>query len=140
MIYLSLKTLHIIAVISWMAGLLYLPRLFIYHFEAKNETSETFKIMERRLFWFIMTPAMLVTLVTGFILAGEINAFSQKWFHVKLLFVLALAISHFYMQSFMDSFAKDERPKSTRFFRLFNEIPTLLMIFIVIFVVFKPLH
>lgn len=138
MIYLSLKTLHIIAIISWMAGLLYLPRLFIYHFDASGQASETFKIMERRLYQAIMWPAMVVSLLTGAFLVYEISAFTQKWFYVKLLFVLGLILSHFMMGRFIRSFARDERPKSTRYFRVFNEVPTLLMIFIVIFVVFKP--
>ena len=134
------KVTHIIAIIAWMAGLLYLPRLFVYHSNAKpgSELSETFKIMERRLLKAIMTPAMILAWIAGLVLAIKIDAFETGWFHGKLLLVVALTISHFIMAGHVKRFARDENRHSGRFFRIFNEIPTLIMVGVVILVIVKP--
>lgn len=139
-LYTTLKIIHILAFISWMAGMLYLPRLFVYHAEAKagGEPSETLKIMERKLLRYIMTPAMIVTWVAGLWLAAEIGAFQQGWFHAKLLLVILMSGCHGMMAGMMKKFARDANTKSGKFYRYFNEAPTLLMILIVILVVAKP--
>ena len=139
-IYQWIKVLHILAVISWMAGLLYLPRLFVYHAGVTpgSEASETFKIMERRLLKAIMTPAMVVAWVAGLILAWQSQAFSEGWFHGKLLAVLILSACHGVMARHVKAFAADQNRHSGRYFRIFNEVPTLLMIAIVVLVVVKP--
>jgi putative membrane protein len=140
MIYLWIKTLHILAIISWMAGLLYLPRLFVYHCEAApgSTMSETFKIMERRLLRAIMTPAMIVAWITGLTLAIQAGFFSSGWFHLKLTLVLILSASHSYMSRCVMTFAADANQKSHKFYRVLNEVPTLLMLVIVIAVIVKP--
>ena len=132
--------LHIISVISWMAGLLYLPRLFIYHVEAKrgSELSETFKTMERRLLRAIMTPAMIASWVFGLWLAYIIEAFSEGWFHGKLLLVILMSVAHMAMARWRKDFEKDNNVRSAKYFRIANEVPTLLMIAIVVLVVVKP--
>ena len=139
-IYQWIKVLHILAVISWMAGLLYLPRLFVYHagVAVGSEASETFKIMERRLLKAIMTPAMVVAWVAGLLLAWQSQAFSEGWFHGKLLAVLILSGCHGVMARHVKAFAADQNRHSGRYFRIFNEVPTLLMIAIVVLVVVKP--
>ena len=138
--YLWLKALHVIAVISWMAGLLYLPRLFVYHceVEAGSATSEKFKIMERRLFRAIMTPAMVVAWVAGLWMAVTGGLFQDGWFHVKLTLVVLMTLSHYMMARWKNDFAADLNTRPQRFFRIANEVPTLLMIFIVILVIVKP--
>lgn len=138
--YLFLKTLHIIAVISWMAGLLYLPRLFVYHSQInkKSETSETFKIMERRLIKAIMNPAMIITLITGLLILLSFSNLNELWVYIKITSVLALTITHFYLIKFVKVFAVNNNQNSTKFYRVLNEIPTLLMIIIVAMVIFKP--
>ncbi len=137
--YLWIKALHVIAIISWMAGLLYLPRLFVYHAETgSGPQSETFKIMERRLYRYIMTPAMIVAWLTGLFMAVAAGAFAQGWFHVKAAFVLLLTGAHFYDRVLLLRFASDANPHSPRFFRVLNEVPTLLMIGIVVMVIVKP--
>jgi putative membrane protein len=135
-----IKSLHVIAVISWMAGLLYLPRLFVYHCAAPAGTqqSETFKVMERRLLKAIMTPAMIVSWICGLIMLSMPGMLSGGWIHVKLLLVLALSGSHGAMVGWTRAFAEDRNQKSSKFFRIANEVPTLLMIVIVIMVVVKP--
>jgi putative membrane protein len=140
MVYAWIKALHVVAVISWMAGLLYLPRLFVYHtgVAVGSEASETFKIMERRLLKAIMTPAMIVAWAAGLWLAFTTDAFTQGWFHAKLLVVLALSGSHGMMAGHVKQFAIDQNKHSSRYFRFFNEVPTLLMIVIVILVIVKP--
>lgn len=140
MFYLVLKALHIISVVAWMAGLLYLPRLFVYHSAVNvgSETSETFKLMERRLATAIMTPAMAATWIFGLWLAVEGQWLKSPWFHAKFLLVLGLSAAHAYLLKSMRRFAADERPGNGRFWRLINEIPTLLMIGIVVLVVLKP--
>jgi protoporphyrinogen IX oxidase len=138
--YLWVKALHIISVISWMAGMLYLPRLFIYHLdhEAGSAASETFKIMERRLFVAIMTPAMILSWVFGLWLAIEVFAFQGTWLHLKLTAVVVLTACHFYMGYAVKQFGKDIRVGTSRFWRLLNEVPTILMIVIVVLVILKP--
>ncbi len=138
--YLWLKALHVIAVISWMAGLLYLPRLFVYHCEVApgSETSEKFKVMERRLLKAIMTPAMVVAWVAGLWMAVSGGLFHDGWFHVKLTLVVLMTIAHHMMTRWKNDFAADRNTRPQRFFRIANEAPTLLMIFIVILVIVKP--
>jgi putative membrane protein len=137
-----IQALHIIAVIAWMAGLLYLPRLFVYHAGSKpgSEQSETFKVMERRLLRFITTPAMIATWIFGLILAfsGLIDWAGDGWFHIKLLLVMVLSAYSGALASWTRDFAMDRNTRSPRFYRIANEIPTLLMIAIVILVVVKP--
>jgi putative membrane protein len=138
--YLWIKTLHIVAVISWMAGLLYLPRLFVYHCEAEmgSRQSETFKVMERRLLRAIMTPAMVVTWATGLWMASQAGFFQAGWLHAKLTLVLMLTVVHFHFWRLQNGFAGDLNPHPQRYYRIWNEIPTVLMIFIVGVVVLKP--
>jgi protoporphyrinogen IX oxidase len=138
--YLWVKALHIISVISWMAGMLYLPRLFIYHLdhETGSPASETFKVMERRLFMAIMTPAMILSWVFGLWLAIQVFAFQGAWLHLKLTAVVALTACHFYMGYAVKQFGIDQRVGTSRFWRLLNEIPTILMIVIVVLVILKP--
>lgn len=141
MLYDWIKALHVISIIAWMAGLLYLPRLFVYHcqVQAGSEASETFKVMERRLLRAIMNPAMIAAYVFGIamiVLTPE--WMKQGWLHAKLLFVLLLTASHMMMARWRRDFALDRNTRSQRFFRIANEVPTLLMIGIVIFVIVKP--
>lgn len=135
-----IKTLHVLAVISWMAGLLYLPRLFVYHANAvkASETSETFKIMERRLLKAIMTPAMIVAWITGLYIAYLVDYFRSGWFHGKLLLVIVMSAVHGLLAVHVKRFARDENVKASRYFRILNEVPTLLMVGIVILVILKP--
>ncbi|PPD46533.1 MAG: TIGR00701 family protein [Methylocystis sp.] len=137
--YLWIKALHVIAIVSWMAGLLYLPRLFVYHADTgPGAQAETFKVMERRLYRYIMTPAMSVAWLTGVFLAVDGDALHQPWFHVKATLVLLLSAAHVHDGVLMRRFAADANPHSSRYFRVINEIPTLLMIGIVIMVIVKP--
>jgi putative membrane protein len=138
--YLYLTALHIIAVISWMAGLLYLPRLFVYHAVAKpgSSESETFKVMERRLLNFIMTPAMLVSWVLGIVLMIQGQWLSAPWFQIKFVLVLLLSGMHGAMSRWVKDFSRDQNRHGHKFFRVVNEIPTVLMIAIVLLVVVKP--
>lgn len=141
MLYEWIKALHVISIIAWMAGLLYLPRLFVYHCQAQagSEASETFKVMERRLLRAIMNPAMIAAYVFGItmiVLTPE--WMKQGWLHAKLLFVLLLTVSHMMMARWRRDFAEDRNTRPQRFFRIANEVPTLLMIGIVIFVIVKP--
>ena len=135
-----IKALHIIAVISWMAGMLYLPRLFVYHCEAEtgSKQSETFKVMERRLLRAIINPAMIVTWLAGLYLAWSGYWFSAGWLHGKLLLVLVLSGVHGFFARWVRDFAADRNQRSQKFYRIINEVPTLLMIIIVILVVVKP--
>ena len=141
--YLLFKSLHLIAVISWMAGLLYLPRIFVYHVEnLKNEnTSSVFKTMERKLYFYIMTPAMILTWVFGLILISFLGpeVLSATWIKLKLLLVILLTLYHFYLSKLLSDFNLDQNTKSSKFFRIINEVPTILLIFIVFIVVFKPI-
>ncbi len=138
--YLWIKSLHVIAVISWMAGLLYMPRLFIYHTDSEigGQTSETFKVMERRLLVVIMWPAMILSWLFGLWMAWVIYGFQGGWLHIKLLFVVGLTVTHFHQMRAVAAFGRDERVHSQRYWRLLNEVPTLLMILIVIMVIVKP--
>ena len=140
LIYPWIKALHVIAVISWMAGMLYLPRLFVYHCEAEigSKQSETFKIMERRLLKAIINPAMIVTWLVGLYLAWSGGWFSAGWFHGKLLLVLVMSGVHGFFASRVKDFAADRNARSQKFYRIINEVPTILMIGIVILVIVKP--
>lgn len=134
------KALHVVAVISWMAGLLYLPRLFIYHTDAAtgSELSETFKTMERRLYRVIMNPAMMLSWVLGLYLAWFVYGFQGGWLHAKLAFVLLLTGVHVFYGRSVSAFARDDNRFSARQWRFLNEMPALLMVVIVILVVVKP--
>lgn len=135
-----IKALHIIAVISWMAGLLYLPRLFVYHCGAEpgSDRSETLKIMERRLLRAIMNPAMVVAWICGVVLAADGISWSDGWVHVKTALVVLLTVAHMFMAKWRGDFAADRNTRSERFYRIANEVPTILMIGIVVMVVVKP--
>ncbi len=135
-----LKIIHILAVISWMAGLLYLPRLFVYHAMSTlgSEQSETFKTMENKLYRYIMNPAMMITWIAGLALAHQMGHLHSIWFVLKFFCVVLLTVAHIYMKKCMKAFAMDENQKSTKFFRILNEVPTVLMILIVILVILKP--
>ena len=135
-----IKALHIIAVISWMAGMLYLPRLFVYHCEAEigSKQSETFKVMERRLLKAIINPAMILTWLLGLYLAWAGQWFKAPWLHGKLLLVIVLSGIHGFFARCVRDFAADQNAISQKFYRIINEMPTLLMIGIVILVVVKP--
>ena len=144
--YLLFKSIHLIAVISWMAGLLYLPRIFVYHSGSlENKKSEnmvsTFKIMERRLFIYIMNPAMILSWIFGVFLIYLIGFenFNTLWLKLKLLLVILLTIYHFFLFYCLKKFAEDINSYSSRFYRIMNEIPTILLILIILIVVFKPL-
>jgi putative membrane protein len=134
------KAIHVIAVISWMAGMLYLPRLFVYHCEAEKGSvqSETFKVMERRLLRGIINPAMIITWVFGLWLAWKGFAFQGGWLHAKIALVVAMSGVHGYLSAAVRKFAADRNEKPARHWRIVNEIPTLLMIAIVILVIVKP--
>ena len=135
-----IKAFHVIAVISWMAGMLYLPRLFVYHCEAEvgSKQSETFKVMERRLLKGIINPAMILTWVLGLYLAWSGHWFSSGWFHGKLFLVLVMSGIHGMFSRWVRDFANDRNVKSQKFYRIINEVPTVLLIGIVILVIVKP--
>jgi protoporphyrinogen IX oxidase len=135
-----LKVIHILAVISWMAGLLYLPRLFVYHAEqgAKADVSAVFKIMEGRLLKYIMRPAMMVTWITGLGLAYSLGFHKDIWLILKLLLVIAMTAAHVFFLGCHRAFLEDRNTRDSKFFRIMNEVPTVLMIGIVILVVLKP--
>jgi len=141
--YLLFKSLHLIAVISWMVGLLYLPRIFVYHVENINDdnSKKIFKIMEKKLFFFIMMPAMILSWVFGLILIFVIgpDILSTLWAQIKLLLIVLLTFYHFYLGQCLKNFAFDQNNKTSKFFRIINEIPTILLILIVFIVVFKPI-
>jgi putative membrane protein len=135
-----IKALHVIAVISWMAGMLYLPRLFVYHCEAEagSKQSETFKVMELRLLKAIINPAMMVTWLAGLYLVWAGHWYLSGWFHLKFLLVLVLSGVHGFFVRCVKDFAADKNPRSQKFYRIINEVPTILMIGIVILVIVKP--
>ena len=141
--YLLFKSLHLISVISWMAGLLYLPRIFVYHAETvSNEGKiETFKLMEKRLFFYIMNPAMILSWLFGILLIHSIGieSFSQLWFQLKLGMVLLLTSYHFFLFQCLKSLSLNNSKYSPKFYRIINEVPTLLLIGIIFTVVFKPI-
>lgn len=138
--YLWMKALHVIAIIAWMAGLLYLPRLFVYHADVPDgsQRSETFKVMERRLLKAIMTPAMLVATLTGFWLAIAVHGFQGGWLHMKLVFVFVLFAVHGHLAASVRRFATGANMRSSRYWRFMNEVPTLAMIVIVVLVIVQP--
>ena len=142
-LYLLFKSLHLIAVISWMAGLLYLPRIFVYHVEnyQKKEATEIFEIMEKRLFNYIMRPAMLLSWLLGIILILiiGIETFSFLWLQIKLILVFLLSVYNEYLGKCIKLLKIRENNKSAKFYRIINEIPTILLILIVFIVIFKPL-
>ena len=142
-VYLWLKAGHIVAVIAWMAAMLYLPRLMVYHCAAApgSEQSETFKVMERRLLKAIMTPAMLVTWIIGLALAftpGVVDWSGSGWMHAKLVLVLAMSGVHGFLAKQVKIFAADENRRTAKFFRILNEVPTVMLVLIVVLVVVKP--
>ena len=144
--YLLFKSIHLIAVISWMAGLLYLPRIFVYHSEAARDNKSedlmsTFKVMERRLFIYIMNPAMIVSWIFGMLLIHTIGIdnFGFLWLQLKLFFVIILTIYHFFLFQCLRNFTDNTNSFSPKFYRIINEIPTVLLIGIILTVVFKPL-
>ena len=141
--YLLLKALHLIAVISWMAGLLYLPRIFVYHVENsdKEEITKIFETMEKRLYFYIMRPAMILTWLFGIMLIYNIGheVFSYLWIQVKLFLVILLTIYHEYLGKCLKTLKLGTNKRSPKFFRIINEIPTVLLIFIVFVIIFKPL-
>ena len=141
--YLLFKSLHLIAVISWMAGLLYLPRIFVYHAENNSEAnvSEIFKTMERKLYFYIMTPAMILSWLFGLILIHSIGfqQLGQTWMLLKLLFVIILTLYHFYLGRLLSQFNIGNNKHSHKFYRYINEIPTILLILIIFVVIFKPI-
>ena len=138
--YLWIKALHVVSVISWMAGLLYLPQLFVYHSSAERGSvqSETFKVMERRLLYAIMTPAMILTWATGLTLAIQSEFFSEQWFKIKFILVIMMTIFHFTLWTLQSKFFKDCNNHQEKYYRILNEIPTVLMLFIVGLVILKP--
>jgi protoporphyrinogen IX oxidase len=140
MLYLWLKAFHVIAVLAWMAGMLYLPRLFVYHSEAPvgSPQSETFKVMERRLLKAIMNPAMIATWVLGLVIAWQGGWFTAGWLHVKLALVVVLSGIHGMLAGTVRRFAEDRNTRKASFYRVLNEVPTVLLIAIVILVVVKP--
>lgn len=140
MLYLSIKALHVVSVIAWMAGMLYLPRLFVYHADAEtgSRQSETFKVMERRLLRGIINPAMIVAFLTGGYLAIEAGWFRDGWFHGKLTLVILMTAMHGFLSRWRRQFERDQNVHSAKFYRLINEVPTVLMVGIVILVIVKP--
>ena len=141
--YLLFKSLHLISVISWMAGLLYLPRIFVYHSENNDDKkiSDVFKIMEKKLYFYIMTPAMILSWIFGLLLIHSIGfqQLGQTWMILKIIFVIFLTLYHFYLGKTLNQFKFDQNTHSHKFYRLINEIPTILLILIVFIVIFKPL-
>ncbi len=140
--YLLFKSLHLIAVISWMAGLLYLPRIFVYHAEADHDSQKkVFKTMERKLYNYIMMPAMLLSWLFGFLLIHSIglDVFSELWMQIKTALVIILTYYHFLLGKYLRDFAVDINEKTSKFFRIINEIPTIILIVVIFVVVFKPL-
>ena len=141
--YLLFKSLHLISVISWMAGLLYLPRIFVYHAENSDDRkiSDIFKVMEKKLYFYIMTPAMILSWIFGLVLIHSIGfqQLGQTWMVLKIIFVILITLYHFYLGKTLNQFKFDQNTHSHKFYRLINEIPTLLLILIVFVVIFKPL-
>ena len=139
--YLLFKSFHLIAVISWMAGLLYLPRIFVYHSEASDESQkQVFKTMEKKLYNYIMMPAMLLTWLFGVLLIYSLGfeIFQELWMQIKIVSALILTHYHFILGRYLQDFATDSNRKSSRFYRIINEVPTIILIVVVFVVVFKP--
>jgi len=141
--YLLFKSLHLIAVVSWMAGLLYLPRIFVYHVEnkEKKEVTDIFEVMEKKLFYYIMRPAMIFTWIFGLILIylNGIEIFSQLWMQIKIILIILLSAYNDYLGKCLISLKNDSNTKSSKFFRIINEVPTIILIFTVFLVIFKPI-
>ena len=141
--YLLFKSLHLIAVVSWMAGLLYLPRIFVYHVEnkEKKEVTDIFEVMEKKLFYYIMRPAMIFTWIFGLILIylNGIEIFSQLWMQIKIILVILLSAYNGYLGKCLLSLKNGSNTKSSKFFRIINEVPTIILIFAVFLVIFKPI-
>jgi putative membrane protein len=135
-----IKTLHLIAVIAWMAGMLYLPRLFVYHADAAvgSEVSQTFKVMEKRLLRLIINPAMIAVWITGLLLAYRMGYFQSGWLHAKIGLVVILSGVHGYLAGRVRAFAEDRNERPAKFYRILNEVPTVIMVLIVFLVVMKP--
>ena len=140
--YLLYKSLHLIAVISWMAGLLYLPRIFVYHSEADHEAQKkVFRTMEKKLYNFIMMPAMLLSWLFGILLLHNLgfSIFSELWMQIKIVAVVILTYYHFTLGKYLNDFALDNNQKSSKFFRVYNEIPTIILIVVIFVAIFKPI-
>ena len=141
--YLLFKSLHLIAVISWMAGLLYLPRIFVYHVENINDQNSTsiFKTMEKKLYFYIMMPAMILSWVFGLFLIHNLgfSVFNELWMQIKIISVIFLTFYHFYLGRCLIDFKNDQNTKTSKFYRIINEVPTILLILIVFIAVFKPI-
>ena len=142
-IYLLFKSIHLIAVISWMVGLLYLPRIFVYHAEyiENINSSNIFKVMEKKLFYYIMIPAMILSWIFGLLLIHNLgfSVFSELWMQIKIISVIFLTFYHFYLGRCLMDFKNDQNTKTSKFFRIINEVPTVLLILIVFIVIFKPI-
>ena len=142
-LYLLFKSLHLVAVISWMAGLLYLPRIFVYHSEANHESQkDVFKTMERKLYNYIMMPAMLLSWLFGVLLIHSLGfeVFAELWMQIKAVAVVILTYYHFLLGKYLNDFAINDNKKSSKFYRIINEVPTIILIVVVFVVVFKPLY
>ena len=141
--YLLFKSLHLIAVVSWMAGLLYLPRIFVYHVEnkEKKEATNIFEVMEKKLFYYIMRPAMIFTWIfaLALIYLNGVEIFSQLWMQIKIILVILLSVYNYYLGKCLISLKNNSNTKSSKFFRIINEVPTIILIFVVFLVVFKPI-
>ena len=141
-LYLLFKSLHLVAVISWMAGLLYLPRIFVYHSEANHDSQkDIFKTMERKLYNYIMMPAMLLSWLFGVLLIHSLGfeVFIELWMQIKIISVVILTYYHFLLGKYLNDFAINDNKKSSKFYRIINEVPTIILIVVVFVVVFKPL-
>ena len=141
-LYLLFKSLHLIAVISWMAGLLYLPRIFVYHSEANDTSQKTvFKTMERKLYNYIMMPAMMLSWLFGILLIHSLgfSVFGELWMQIKIVSVVIMTYYHFTLGKYLNDFAIDNNQKTSKFFRIYNEIPTAILIVVIFVVIFKPL-
>ena len=142
-LYLLFKSLHLIAVISWMAGLLYLPRIFVYHSEASHESQKyVFKTMERKLYNYIMMPAMLFSWLFGVLLIHSLGfeVFAELWMQIKIISVVILTYYHFLLGKYLNDFAINDNKRSSKFYRIINEVPTIALIVVVFVVIFKPLY
>ena len=141
-LYLLFKSLHLIAVISWMAGLLYLPRIFVYHSQTNDTSQKTvFKTMERKLYNYIMMPAMMLSWLFGILLIHSLgfSVFGELWMQIKIISVVIMTYYHFTLGKYLNDFALDNNQKTSKFFRIYNEIPTVILIVVIFVVIFKPL-
>ena len=139
--YFLFKSFHLISVVSWMAGLLYLPRIFVYHSEASHESQkDIFKIMEKKLYNYIMMPAMLLSWLFGILLLHSItlSVLFELWMQIKIIAVIILTYYHFTLGKYLNDFAIDKNEKTSKFFRIYNEIPTIVLIVVIFTVIFKP--